>query len=338
VDHADMTDMAISQPVGGFTRVLGSRRDSVSFGDVVLARFEARLPTANTEAHEKHVDLLARFKEQHGEIVDDFYADTVAAGVAVTCKRRLFSRDQLTLHRRTERLTVGHPSYSSLLLQLDGQAVRVSNVLAGMSQRIAMSNLFALARDVIATLGSSQQPGKATRDQHWRNLEEMRDYVGLAGTRQAQIVYLQGVMWGLAWLFVLTPLLAWVLSAFDVPGIDPTLFVACLVAGAFGAAMSVLMRLNGGRGLKVSHEIGREYVTNLGLARPIIGAIFALLLYFASRGELLEQMQLPEGPKGQLAFFVAAGFLVGFSERLAKEIVNSAEGSLPGAPSQGSSQ
>jgi hypothetical protein len=49
-------------------------------------------------------------------------------------------------------------------------------------------------------------------------------------------------------------------------------------------------------------------------------------------------MQLPAGPQGQLAFFVASGFLIGFSERLAKEIVNSAEGSLPGASSQGSTQ
>ena len=138
-------------------------------------------------------------------------------------------------------------------------------------------------------------------------------------------------MQGLGLLFLLTPLLAWVLSAFEVPGVEPTLFVACLVAGAFGAAMSVLMRLNGGRRFTVSHEIGREYVTNLGLARPIIGAIFALLLYFAFRGELLQQMQLPEGPQGEFAFFVASGFLIGFSERLAKEIVNSAEGSLPGA-------
>jgi hypothetical protein len=326
-----MSDMAISQPVGGLTGVFSARRDSVSFGDVVHARWLAKRDESNEALRERHADLLARFKAHHGEIVDDFYSERAAAGVAVTCKRRRFHRDQLTLHRRTERLTVGVPAYSQMLLDLDGEAVRVSNVLSGMSQRIAMSKLFALARDVIAYLEKPDPADTATFDAYEQSLEKMRGYVGEAGSRQAQIVYLTGMMWGLGWLFLLTPLLAWLLSAFDVPGVEPTLFIACLVAGAFGAAMSVLMRLNGGRRFTVSHEVGREYVTKLGLARPIIGAIFALLLYFAFRGELLQQMQLPEGPQGQLAFFVASGFLVGFSERLAKEIVNSAEGSLPGA-------
>jgi hypothetical protein len=323
-----MSDLAISQPAGGLTGVFSSRRDSISFGDLVQGRWLARQPKASEEERAKHADLLARFKEQHGEIVDDFYSERVAAGVAVTCKRRRFHRDQLTLHRRTERLTVGQPKYSKLLLDLDAQAVRVSNVLAGMSQRIAMSNLFALGRDVIANL-EGPDPDEKTRTDYDQTLKDICQYVSKAGGRQAQIVYLKGMMQGLGLLFLLTPLLAWVLSAFEVPGVEPTLFVACLVAGAFGAAMSVLMRLNGGRRFTVSHEIGREYVTNLGLARPIIGAIFALLLYFAFRGELLQQMQLPEGPQGEFAFFVASGFLIGFSERLAKEIVNSAEGSLP---------
>jgi hypothetical protein len=95
--------------------------------------------------------------------------------------------------------------------------------------------------------------------------------------------------------------------------------------------MSVLMRMSGGR-FVVNHEIGREYVTNLGFARPFIGAIFALLLYFAFRGELLQQIELPPGPQGELAFFVASGFVVGFSERFAKEIVRAAELSPAGEP------
>ena len=34
---------------------------------------------------------------------------------------------------------------------------------------------------------------------------------------------------------------------------------------------------------------------------------------------------MPEGSQGRFAFFVAAGFLIGFSERFAKEIVRTAE-------------
>lgn len=132
------------------------------------------------------------------------------------------------------------------------------------------------------------------------------------------------MMRGLLALIVLAPLMALMFGALDVPGVDSTLFVACLVAGSFGAAMSVLMRMSGGR-FVVNHEIGREYVTNLGFARPFIGAIFALLLYFAFRGELLQQVEPPPGPQGEFAFFVASGFVIGFSERFAKEIVRAAD-------------
>ena len=34
---------------------------------------------------------------------------------------------------------------------------------------------------------------------------------------------------------------------------------------------------------------------------------------------------MPDGSQGKFAFFVAAGFLIGFSERFAKEIVRTAE-------------
>ena len=57
---------------------------------------------------------------------------------------------------------------------------------------------------------------------------------------------------------------------------------------------------------------------------PFIGATFALLLYFAFKGALLEQIHIPPSPSGRFAFFVASAFLIGFGERFAKEIVGSA--------------
>ena len=90
------------------------------------------------------------------------------------------------------------------------------------------------------------------------------------------------------------------------------------------------MRMSAGK-FDVNHEIGREYVTNLGLARPYIGAIFALLLYFAVQGRPAPQIRTPTDGAGEFAFFVAFGFLIGFSERFAKEIVRSAEAGTGGA-------
>jgi hypothetical protein len=231
-------------------------------------------------------------------------------------------------------LAAGRPAFSSLLLHTARESVRASNVLSGMTQRIAVANLFALNRDIMAALDSTT-PVRATPAAYQRSLRDINRYAGEAGARQAQVIYLKGLVIGLLALVVLAPLAGVLLPSAAVPGSDASLFAGCLVAGAFGATMSVLIRMSGGK-FDVNHEVGRGYVTNLGFARPYIGAIFALLLYFASEGGLLHQVQVPEGSQGRFAFFVAAGFLIGFSERFAKEIVRTADsGAGPNAGAGG---
>lgn len=338
-----MSDFALPRPSVAALRpsaLLGAVRGSPSFGDLVQARWNATHAgdeEGQEHYHAKHQEILGRFLTEHGEIIHDYWSETAPAAVAVTCRPSRFHRGrQLTLHRRTERLSASQPAFSRLLLRIDRQAVRGSNVLAGMSQRIAITNLYSLTRDVTTHLEIDHGENRSARHEttltdYDSELKNIEHYVGEAGSRQAQIIYLQGMLRGLGALIVLAPLVALMFGALDVPGVDSTLFVACLVAGSLGAAMSVLMRMSGGR-FVVNHEIGREYVTNLGFARPFIGAIFALLLYFAFRGELLQQVEPPPGPQGEFAFFVASGFVIGFSERFAKEIVRAADQSpAPGA-------
>jgi hypothetical protein len=322
-----MSDIAVPQPTVARARVyLAPGRESSSFADLVRARWLST-PECDPEAHDLYLDTLRRFERDHGEIVDDYWSENEPAAVAVTCRRRFLRRKQLTLHRRTERLSAGRPGFARLLLGVDRQAVRASNVLAGMGQRIAMCNLYSLTREVTTYLdahhGENVDHEEALAS-YERELEGIADYADQAAARQAQIIFLHGMMFGLFMLFVFAVGLAFAFSGLDVPGVEPTLFVACLVAGSFGAAMSVLIRMSNGK-FAVNHEIGREYVARFGFVRPFIGAIFALLLFFAFRGELLQQVDLPAGPQGELAFFVASGFLIGFSERFAKEIVRAAQ-------------
>ena len=42
---------------------------------------------------------------------------------------------------------------------------------------------------------------------------------------------------------------------------------------------------------------------------------------------------MPEGGRGQFAFYIAAAFVIGFSERFAKQIVHTAETGMGGAGS-----
>jgi hypothetical protein len=76
---------------------------------------------------------------------------------------------------------------------------------------------------------------------------------------------------------------------------------------------------------------------SLGLIRPFIGALFALALYFFISGELVSVFNLPEDDV-QPYFFAGIGFLAGFSERFAQDIVmqskTAAGGAAAAAPSR----
>jgi hypothetical protein len=303
-----------------------SRRQSATFLDLVHARFQWKSEhSARVDAaRERYETIRATFEADHGKIVDEHWSGRFPVGV-VTCRRReRWGREQWWLHRQTGSLASDQPGFSRLLRDAARQSVRASNVLSGMSQRIAISNLFSLTRDIIGSLDIEE--GEPTGLETYRtDLAEIADYTGRAGAREAQIVYLKGVLRGLAALIVLVPVLVLAINALDTPDVDPMLFVGSVIAGSLGATMSVLMRMSGGK-FDVNHEIGREYVSNLGLARPYIGAVFALLLYFAIQGGLVDQVNVPKPGEGELAFYVAGAFAIGFSERFAKEIVRSAEG------------
>jgi hypothetical protein len=297
------------------------RRRTASFGDLVNARGSDGTGSGYAETRE-------RFEAEHGKIVDDYWPTREGTGLALCCKRVGWGREQWSLHRSMGDLAATRPDFSPLLLHVARESVRASNVLSGMTQRIAVSNLFSLSRDIMASLDSTGRR-RPSPQAYLRNLHDISAYAAQAGARQAQIVYLKGLMGGLLALVLLAPVLALALPSAHVPGLDPRLFVGCLVAGSTGATMSVLMRMSGGK-FDVNHEVGREYVTRLGFARPYIGAVFALLLYFAFQGGLLQQVHVPDSPGGAFAFFVAAGFLIGFSERFAKDIVRSAESGAGG--------
>jgi hypothetical protein len=88
--------------------------------------------------------------------------------------------------------------------------------------------------------------------------------------------------------------------------------------------------MNAGK-FNVNHEIGREYLSRLGSFRPAIGAVFALLMYFTLRGHLLPNITAPSPenePSEAFAWFLAVGFFLGFRERLAKEMVSTAESGI----------
>ena len=113
------------------------------------------------------------------------------------------------------------------------------------------------------------------------------------------------------------------LSKIEVP-VDLTTFFGCLIAGALGALVSVVSRMSADK-FQVRHEVGRTYIQRVAAFRPFVGSVFGLLVYFALAGELIRQVRIPTGEAERFAFFLVLAFTAGFSERLVKEVIRSAE-------------
>jgi hypothetical protein len=325
-----MTDFVLPAPTRALPRVLARRpRQTYSFGDLVHTRWHHKKNPTDEVARERYEEIRATFEAEHGKIVDDHWARREPAGVALCCKRSRLGRLQWSLHRGMGNLAAGQAAYSPLLLQVARDSVRANSLLRGMTQRMATANLFALSRDIIASLEA--KGGGRTLDAYKRDLIDIAAFAGEAGKRAARIVYVKGLLGGLLAVGVLAAALAYLFDSVSVPDVDSTLLVGCLVAGSLGAVMSVLIRLSSGS-LEVDHQFGREYLASLAGVRPFIGAAFALLLYFAFKADLLAQVNAPDhGTGGEFAFYFTSGFLIGFSERFAKQIVHNAEAGFAGS-------
>ncbi len=314
-------------------RVVRPSDRTASFGDLVHSRWEHKHDATDERARQRYVETRERFEDEHGKIVDDYWSERQPAGVALCCKRVRFGRLEWSLHRVMGSLAAGRSEYSPLLLRIARQSVRANSLLRGMTQRMATANLFALSRDIMVSLETDgDDRAKAQEiEAYKRDLHYISGYAGEAGKRAARVVYLKGLLWGVLALAALAPPLAYALSSVSVPDVDSTLFVGCLVAGSLGAVMSVLIRL-GGDSLDVDHQFGREYLTSLAALRPLIGAVFAVLLYFAFKGNLVKEVDVSGRGAGEFAFLVTSSFAVGFSERFAKQIVRTAEAGASGTP------
>ena len=153
-----------------------------------------------------------------------------------------------------------------------------------------------------------------------QELESTEAYYLTSVRRQARIHYMLGMLIGLP----LAGLGAYVLYTFNDLPVNMTIAFA---AGAAGALVSVMERLTSGK-LEMNHEAGRLINVTLGLMRPFIGALFAVALYFFISGDLVSVFKLPDGEQTQRYFFAGLGFLAGFSERFAQDMV--AQGKSPG--------
>ena len=298
---------------------------AVSFSELVYAHFNwwrNRADATVDESLAKRYDTARRaFERRHGEIVSAYWCSNVESAVALTEKRRFrgFLSPTWGFHRESDWATQSSPGVAAALHRCDQLAVRANTVLSGVRQRICMQLVVASASHLLSLVDDrakrSDENATATAVKQERAaLDDAEAYYRDAANGQAQMVYFGGM----ATVAILLSIVAaiWLGISWATP-------VAALIAGAIGAVVSVIQRINNGK-FTLEYDIGGPYAFFLGGLRPLIGGTFAMAISFAFTGGLLHlPVAANESTDSRRLALLVLGFLAGFSERWAQDTLTS---------------
>jgi hypothetical protein len=312
-------------------------RRKVAFPDLVRLHYLWRKSLGS--ASEEHAAERARitveyeaaldaFEAEHGPIVNAYWCSEIESAVVMTEKPSSawtrgtqIRRAQGHFHRVSDWATKEHPDIAQALHKCDELAIRATEVLQGRSRRICLQLVMASACHLLSLV---DEPGAPSTDvarqkalaSEQRDLDGTARYYREAANGDAQLVYFGGMALGIVFIVALCFGLS--ASPIDVRGVAFTNVIGCLAAGALGAAVSVIARVNTGT-FALDSDVARGYTRFLGALRPLIGAAFGLIMYFAITGNFLEVFKVPGPTVPRFYFLCVVAFLAGFSERWAQD-------------------
>jgi hypothetical protein len=270
-------------------------------------------------------DALAIFEDEHGQVVNAYWCADVESAVALTAgkPRSGWLRRALSVspkfHRVSDWATKDEPDIARALHHCDELAVRASEVLRGRSRRICIQLVMTSACHLLSLIDARgenpPQAHKTAVEAEVRELASVRRGYREASNGDAQLIYFAGMAVGIAALALLYLCAG---SLLDNPDVHASTIVGCLVAGAVGAVVSVIARVNSGS-FALDADIARGYTLFLGSLRPWIGSIFGLLIYFAVTSKFVQIFQVPKDATDAFYFMCVLAFAAGFSERWAQD-------------------
>jgi hypothetical protein len=162
-----------------------------------------------------------------------------------------------------------------------------------------------------------------------RELAQAQAYYRLSAQRQAQLEYLLGMLMAIVPAAAITAVVAVTAGLLDTPA------MVAVLGGAIGAVVSVMSRMSGG-GLQLTPESGKKTIRALGFMRPVLGGVFGAVVYLFLEGGIVEVLAPPTNGS-DLAFYAGLGFLSGFSERFAQDVIAQGTSTSPQLPDTGRS-
>jgi hypothetical protein len=298
---------------------------AVSFSELVYTHFNWWRNRAEIAADEslaaKYDAARHAFERRHGEIVTAYWCSNVESAVALTEKRRLrgWRSPAWGFHRESDWATQSSPDVAAALHRCDELAVRANTILTGVRQRICMQLVVASAAHLLSLVDARASAGDEAATatalkQEQTSIDDAERYYKGAANGQAQMVYFGGMASVAIVLSVVAAI--WLAISWATP-------VAALIAGAMGAVVSVIQRINNGK-FTLDYDIGSRYAFFLGGLRPLIGGAFAMAISFGFTGGLLHlPVAASESTDSRRLALLVLGFLAGFSERWAQDTLTS---------------
>ena len=315
------SEVAVQPAVQAAAQSAGTR--CTTFSELVYVHFDwwkaLRKGTLTPAAAEKYAAARASFEERHGEIVSAYWCSHVESAVALTQKKRRvpWASPISTFHRESDWATQAAPEIAAELHHCDELAVKAKTVLTGVRQVICLQLVMACAAHLLSLVDSrvthEEEKNAEALAREQKALAFAEEYYCDAANGQAQVSYFVGMAAVAAVIGVGAAV--WLAIDWSAP-------IAALVAGALGAVVSVIQRINQGK-FTLDYDTGRLYAIFLGGLRPLIGGAFAVVLTFAFTGGLLSLPSSVDDAHRRLALMVVA-FVAGFSERWAQDTLAAA--------------
>ena len=282
---------------------------------------------------------LSEFQGKEGRLEQVYWSTRHASAVGMTVMPGkpprlnglgLRDRDDVVrLHRATDWATRDAPRIADLLHECDLLAMRVSQVLLGTTEHIALRWILGIEMHLLGVLDRERSLDEKAESElvrvQRRKLAECEAYYHRAASKAGRIVYASGMLVGVGLVALFGAAVGLLLWAAGVD--DRGTILICYGAGAIGALVSALSRMSRpehGR-FNIDFELGRPLMRRLGAYRPFLGGAIGVALYFLLASGLLDiQVDDDETPY-YYGFFA---FLAGFSERFATLILGAAEQKL----------
>jgi hypothetical protein len=319
-------------------------QEHVSFDHIAKAWWIGNHPVDKDEERvSQFLEYLARrkFSEQREGIEKDYWNEKPVAGCALTGDGYVHSVMNITdpelvlyedrVHQlcRDVHRTFGAAAIRNKKAERD--LTEAGEMLYTVLTRVILTA--SVLEDEDATQHERDEALAAVRIQ-WRtasaSVEEMIQ-------RQARFEYLEGVGLGALITIPALAVAGWAAVHYGAnqlsqPG-APGSLTAAIIGGAAGAVISVTQRMTTQTKtpLMIDFTAPKQQKIALGALRPIVGAVFGAVVYFAIIGGLLAvEARTGKDASIAVAFFAVAGFAAGFSERFAADVLQRAgSGILP---------